>query len=58
MTTPLTADERMAYLRALKTRQATPASSTAFHKILQHAQLAANATYQAVQLELFTDLPN
>ena len=54
--TPLTDDERMEYLRALKTRQATPASSAAFRKILLHAVQAANATYRAVQLDLFSDL--
>ena len=51
-------EERIAYLHALKTRQATPASSAAFRKILQHAVHVANATYNAVQLELFNELPS
>lgn len=58
MTTHLSQEERIAYLRALKTRQATPASSAAFRKILQHATQVANATYNAVQLELFNDMPS
>ena len=58
MTIHISYEERIAYLHALKTRQATPASSAAFRKILLHAVQVANSTYQAVQLELFTDLPN
>lgn len=58
MTIHISYEERMAYLHALKTRQATQASSTAFLKILQHAEHIANATYNAVQLELFSDLPS
>lgn len=46
------ANELAPYLHALKTRQATPASSAAFRKILQHA------TYNAEQLELFNELPS
>jgi hypothetical protein len=58
MTIDIGYEERMTYLHALKTRQATPASSAVFRKILQHAVHAANATYNAVQLELFNDLPS
>jgi len=58
MTIHISCEERMAYLHALKTRQATPASSAAFRKILQHAVHVANATYNAVQLELFTEFPS
>lgn len=54
--TPLTANELKAYLQALKTRQATPESSAAFRKLLKHAKHMANATYNAVQLELFNNL--
>jgi hypothetical protein len=45
------------YLLALKTSKATPESSATFRKILQHAAQAANATYNAVQLELFDGMP-
>jgi hypothetical protein len=58
MTTQISQEDRMTYLRALKSRKATPASSAAFRKILQHATQAANATYKAVQLELFNDMPS
>lgn len=49
---------RLDYMRTLKTGNATPESSAVFRKILQHAVQVSNSTYQAVQLELFTDLPN
>ncbi|GAA0553615.1 hypothetical protein GCM10009098_21700 [Rheinheimera aquimaris] len=57
MTIHISYEERMAYLHALKTRQATPASSAAFRKILQHARQLADACLP-VQLELFKDIPN
>ena len=58
MTIDISYEERSAYLHALKTRQATPASSAVFRKILQHAEHVANATYNAEQLELFNELPS
>ena len=44
-----------AYLLALKTGKATQLSSVAFRKILRQAKRAADATYTAVQLDLFND---
>jgi hypothetical protein len=58
MTTQISHDERMTYLHALKTGQATPASSAAFRKILQHARQVANGACLPVQLDLFKDIPN
>ncbi|MEE2000026.1 hypothetical protein QWY20_01060 [Alkalimonas sp. MEB108] len=52
-TKPLNHDEEIAYLRALKTKQATAASSMAFRKLLQHAMQAADAACPPVQLSLF-----
>jgi hypothetical protein len=53
MTTQISHDERMAYMHALKTGEATPASSPAFRKLLQYPRHVADATGEPVQLELF-----